>query len=106
MSDAARLPLEQQTAAMRSISAEGLPAAIERQAAAGVAEADVVVLLVDGQAGLQPGDREILDWLRQKQPGKKVVLGVNKCESTTKADMQVRGVGGGGAASSWLGAPG
>jgi hypothetical protein len=35
MSDAARLPGEQQEAAMRSIGADGLPAAIERQAAAG-----------------------------------------------------------------------
>ena len=32
---------------------------------AGVEEADAVVLLVDGQAGLQPGDRDILAWLRQ-----------------------------------------
>lgn len=35
MSDATRLPAEQQAAAMASISAEGLPQAIERQAAAG-----------------------------------------------------------------------
>lgn len=36
MSDATKLPAEQQIAAMASISAEGLPQAIERQAAAGV----------------------------------------------------------------------
>lgn len=35
MSDATRLPPEVRTAAMRSISADGLPEAIERQAAAG-----------------------------------------------------------------------
>jgi len=35
MSDATKLPIEQQAAAMASISAEGLPQAIERQAAAG-----------------------------------------------------------------------
>jgi hypothetical protein len=35
MSDAAKLPVDQQAAAMASISADGLPAAIERQAAAG-----------------------------------------------------------------------
>jgi len=35
MSDAAKLPVEQQAAAMASISAQGLPQAIERQAAAG-----------------------------------------------------------------------
>lgn len=38
MSDATKLPAEQQEAAMASISAEGLPQAIERQAAAGVTE--------------------------------------------------------------------
>lgn len=56
----------------------------------GVAEADSLVLMVDGQAGLQPGDQEILDWLRHNHPNKPVILAVNKCESTTKADMQVR----------------
>lgn len=35
MSDAAKLPADQQAAAMATISAEGLPQAIERQAAAG-----------------------------------------------------------------------
>lgn len=35
MSDATKLPVEQQAAAMASISADGLPQAIERQAAAG-----------------------------------------------------------------------
>jgi GTP-binding protein len=62
-----------------------------------VAEADSIILLVDGQAGLQPGDSEILDWLRHNHPSKPVVLAVNKCESTTKADIQVGlGFGGGG----------
>jgi hypothetical protein len=59
--------------------------------APGVAEADSIILLVDGQAGLQPGDAEILDWLRHNHPGKPVVLAVNKCESSTKADIQVGG---------------
>jgi hypothetical protein len=35
MSDASQLPAEVRESAMRSISAAGLPAAIERQAAAG-----------------------------------------------------------------------
>ena len=68
MSDAARLSPELQQAAMRDISADGLPSAIERQAAAGVSEADSIVLMVDGQAGLQQGDGEILSWLRQTHP--------------------------------------
>ena len=81
---------------MRSISAEGLPAAIERQAAAGVAEADVVVILTDGQAGVQPGDAEILEWLRTTHPGKAALLAVNKCENQAKAALLVRCGGGGG----------
>jgi predicted GTPase len=97
MSDATKLPADQRDAAMKSISADGLPAAIERQAAAGVSEADSLILLVDGQAGLQPGDEEILGWLRHNHPGKPVVLAVNKCESSTKADLQV-----GGRAAWWL----
>ena len=121
MSDAAKLAPEMRQAAMRDISADGLPSAIERQAAAGegrtvveqdsggrgkeiktvstrkgiqmpdqfrslkvpdvlagVLEADSLVLLVDGQDGFQAGDREILSWLRQKHPSKKVILAVNK----------------------------
>ena len=52
-------------------------------------EADSVVLLVDGKAGLQPGDREVLDWLRQNHPRKKVHLAVNKCDNVSKADLMV-----------------
>ncbi|GLC45491.1 hypothetical protein PLESTM_001741600 [Pleodorina starrii] len=89
MSDATRLPPDVRKAAMKSISAEGLPEAIERQAAAGVAEADSVVLLVDGQAGLQAGDEEILSWLRSNHPSKPVLLAVNKCENSAKADQMV-----------------
>ncbi|KXZ52494.1 hypothetical protein GPECTOR_9g538 [Gonium pectorale] len=89
MSDATRLPPDVRQAAMRSISAEGLPEAIERQAAAGVSEADTVILLVDGQAGLQAGDEEILAWLRSNHPSKSVMLAVNKCENSAKADQMV-----------------
>jgi hypothetical protein len=94
MSDAARLPAGQQAAAAASISADGLPLAIERQAAAAVCEAHAVVLVADGQAGLHPSDEEVLSWLRQHHPSKPVVLAVNKCESVTKGATQVcaRGV--------------
>src|SRR6185503_19477661 len=39
-------------------------------------EADVVVLLADGRAGLMPEDRQIADVLRKSQ--KRVVIAVNK----------------------------
>lgn len=56
---------------------------------AGVAEADSIVFVVDGQSGLHPSDEEVLTWLRQNHPSKPVVLAVNKCESQTKGATQV-----------------
>ncbi len=48
--------------------------AIERQAAAGVAEADCIVLVVDGQSGVTGADEEIVTWLRRTHPKKPVCL--------------------------------
>mmetsp|Transcript_429 Transcript_429/g.1066 ORF Transcript_429/g.1066 Transcript_429/m.1066 type:complete len:654 (+) Transcript_429:34-1995(+) len=89
MSDASQLPadIQEKVNALRSVNARGLPSAIEKQAALGVEEADSVVLLVDGKAGLQAGDREVLDWLRTNHPRKKVHLAVNKCDNVSKADL-------------------
>uniref|UniRef100_A0A7S3YNW2 GTPase Der n=1 Tax=Lotharella globosa TaxID=91324 RepID=A0A7S3YNW2_9EUKA len=70
-----------------------LPYEIEKQAAAAIAEADAVIFVVDGRAGLSESDREIAAWLRhhrretaeeaeqQGGKGKPVILAVNKCES-------------------------
>lgn len=69
---------------------DGCPQAIERQAAAGVAEADCLLLVVDGQAGLTAVDEEIVEWLRKTYPRKPVTLAVNKCENIRVADTQVR----------------
>lgn len=88
MSDAEKLPKEQQEIARRSISAAGLPLAIERQAAAAVEEADALILVVDGQTGGTSADEEIQTWLRRTYPNKPVVLAVNKCENAAKADLQ------------------
>ncbi len=89
MSKATELPKEQQDAAMRSISAAGLPSAIERQAAAAVEEADALVLVVDGQTGSSASDEEVLIWLRRTHPNKPITLAVNKCENVRKADEQI-----------------
>jgi GTP-binding protein len=89
MSKATELPKEQQIAAMRSISAAGLPSAIERQAAAAVEEADALVLVVDGQTGTSASDEEVLIWLRRTHPNKPITLAVNKCENVRKADEQI-----------------
>ena len=43
-----------------------LTQAVERQAAAGVAEADSILLVTDGQQGLTASDEEIVSWLRRR----------------------------------------
>lgn len=88
MGDASKLDADISAAAMHAISAEGLPEAIERQAAAGVAEADCIVLVMDGQTGLTATDQEIVSWLRRSHPKKPVMLAINKCENPQKADIQ------------------
>ena len=54
-----------------------------------MAEADSLLLVVDGQEGLTASDEEIISWLRRKHPGKPVTLAVNKCENARLADTQV-----------------
>ncbi len=55
-----------------------LAADIRRQARLGMAEADLVVLVVNGQAGLRPGDEEMARNLRDSPVP--VVLAVNKSD--------------------------
>jgi GTPase len=52
---------------------------IRQQAIAALAESQAAIFVVDGQAGLTPGDHEIANWLRQQSVP--VLLAVNKCES-------------------------
>ena len=54
-----------------------------------MAEADSLILVVDGQTGLTASDEEIVSWLRRSHPRKPVTLAVNKCENLRAADMQV-----------------
>ena len=63
--------------------------AIEAQAARGIEEADVLVLVMDGQAGFTPADQDIVGWLRKNHARKPWLLCINKCENAAKADMQV-----------------
>ena len=51
---------------------------VRRQAQAAVAEADVILLLLDGREGLQTEDGEIADYLRRA--GKPLVVVVNKMD--------------------------
>jgi GTP-binding protein len=74
--------------------AEGLAAQTAGQVDIAIAEADVVVLVVDARDGLLPSDRTILDRLRRA--GKPVILGVNKVdgvnEDTALADFAALGL--------------
>jgi len=89
MSDATKMPTEaQMEAAMKILSADGLPLAIERQAAAAVTEASCLIMVVDGQTGSTAIDDEVVGWLRKVHSDKPVVLAVNKCENQAKADLQ------------------
>jgi len=64
-------------------SGDSVRQAVAVQTARAVAEADVLLLIVDGRAGISSTDREIADALRRSQ--KRVHLVVNKCEGMEPA---------------------
>jgi GTP-binding protein len=64
-------------------SATFLPA-IRNQAAIAIQDADVIVQVVDGQAGITAADQEVADILRQTQ--KPVIIAANKLESSKSWD--------------------
>ena len=57
---------------------EGIDAVMASQSMAAISEADVVLLLVDGRAGLHPGDEALVTYLRTE--GKPFHLVVNKID--------------------------
>ncbi len=57
---------------------EGLGEQVRRQAAAAVAEADAILLVMDGRVGPQAGDAEVVSYLRRTT--KPVLLVVNKID--------------------------
>jgi GTP-binding protein len=65
---------------------------IKSQAGVAIEEADVVLLLTDGQTGPTPADHEVAEILRRRQkmvngqPQPPVILVVNKCESLTERE--------------------
>ena len=73
---------------------EGLPVQMARQAEQAIAEADAVVFVVDGRAGLTGADRDIAERLRRH---KHVWLTVNKTEGmqpdTATAEFHELGLG-------------
>jgi GTP-binding protein len=66
------------TGGFEPVDAEGVYAEMARQAREAIAEADVIVFVVDGRAGLAPQDKRIGQQLREAQAP--VFLAVNKTE--------------------------
>ena len=65
--------------------AEGnLNESVQKQSRLALAEADVILFLLDGKGGLNPLDREVVDLLRRQE--KPVFFAVNKIDSRQRAD--------------------
>src|SRR6202021_502717 len=62
---------------------DSLSGSIREQARAGLADADVAVLVVDARAGVRPGDEEMADLLRRSELP--TIVAANKCDGL--ADM-------------------
>jgi GTP-binding protein len=66
------------TGGFEPVAKDGILHEMAKQTRQAIAEADVVIFLVDGRAGLAPQDRTIADLLRRS--GRPVVLAANKSE--------------------------
>ena len=66
------------TGGFEPVAKEGIVHQMALQTKQAVAEADVVVFIVDGRQGLTPHDKTITDFLRKS--GRKIMLVVNKAE--------------------------
>jgi GTP-binding protein len=83
------------TGGFEPVAKEGIMHEMALQTRQAVAEADVVVFIVDGRQGLTPHDKTITDFLRKS--GRKIMLVVNKSEgmkySSVTADFYELGMG-------------
>ena len=83
------------TGGFEPVAKEGIMHQMALQTRQAVAEADVVVFIVDGRQGMTPHDKTITDFLRKS--GRKVMLVVNKGEgmkySAVVADFYELGMG-------------
>lgn len=73
------------TAGLEEGDSESLPGRMQWQTETAVADADTVLMLVDGRSGITPHDRYFVDWVRKCN--KPVVLAVNKCERSNNFSM-------------------
>ncbi|GIZ52611.1 ribosome biogenesis GTPase Der [Noviherbaspirillum aridicola] len=83
------------TGGFEPVAKDGIMHEMAKQTKQAVAEADVVVFIVDGRQGLTPHDKTITDFLRKS--GRPVMLVVNKAEgmkyTTVTADFYELGLG-------------
>ncbi len=83
------------TGGFEPVAKDGILHEMAKQTRQAVAEADVVVFIVDGRQGLTPHDKTITDFLRKA--GRKVMLVVNKSEgmkyTSVTADFYELGLG-------------
>lgn len=83
------------TGGFEPVAKEGIMHEMAKQTKQAVAEADVVVFIVDGRQGLTPHDKTITDFLRKS--GRSVMLVVNKAEgmkyTSVAADFYELGLG-------------
>jgi GTP-binding protein len=83
------------TGGFEPVAKEGIMHEMALQTRQAVAEADVVVFIVDGRQGLTPHDKTITDYLRKS--GRSVMLVVNKSEgmkyTSVTADFYELGMG-------------
>jgi len=83
------------TGGFEPVAKDGILHEMAKQTRQAVAEADVVVFIVDGRQGLTPHDKTITDFLRKA--GRPVMLVVNKSEgmkyTTVTADFYELGLG-------------
>jgi GTP-binding protein len=83
------------TGGFEPVAKDGIMHEMAKQTKQAVAEADVVVFIVDGRQGLTPHDKTITDFLRKS--GRSVMLVVNKSEgmkyTSVTADFYELGMG-------------
>ncbi|MGZ5817526.1 MAG: ribosome biogenesis GTPase Der [Burkholderiaceae bacterium] len=83
------------TGGFEPVAKEGIMHEMAKQTKQAVAEADVVIFIVDGRQGLTPHDKTITDFLRKT--GRSVMLVVNKSEgmkyTSVTADFYELGLG-------------
>lgn len=83
------------TGGFEPVAKEGIMHEMAKQTKQAVAEADVVIFMVDGRQGLTPHDKTITDFLRKS--GRSVMLVVNKAEgmryTSVAADFYELGLG-------------